>query len=131
MRSSKLCKMPTKSSEVLPLSMKHRYTIRALALRHFAMQTFTSSHAPHTKKTHTPTQTNTRTPGGSGDATKSWYENLGSGRADFFSGAIDLSCPIDGGLLDYWTAAVCPLDCELTNKFITRNVMRAKLAAVA
>ena len=62
MRSSKLCKMPTKSSEVLPLSMKHRYTIRALALRHFAVQTFTSSHAPPTKKnTHTNTNKHTHT----------------------------------------------------------------------
>jgi hypothetical protein len=63
--------------------------------------------------------------GGSGDSISSWYESLGSGRADFFSGPIDLRKPVDGGLLEYWTAAVCPLDMELTNKFITRNVLRS------
>ena len=34
-------------------------------------------------------------------------------RADFFSGSIDLSTPVDAKLLDYWSAAVCPLDTEV------------------
>lgn len=67
--------------------------------------------------------------GGAGDSVESWYENLGSGRADYFSGPVDLTKPIDGSILDYWTAAVCPLDAELTNKFIMRNVVRKTLAA--
>lgn len=29
------------------------------------------------------------------------------------SGAIDLAQPINGDILDYWTAAVCPLDTEV------------------
>ena len=51
--------------------------------------------------------------GGAGDSVESWYENLGSGRADYFSGPVDLTKPIDGSILDYWTAAVCPLDAEV------------------
>ncbi len=33
--------------------------------------------------------------------------------AHLYSGSIDLAKPINGDLLDYWTAAVCPLDTEV------------------
>jgi len=70
--------------------------------------------------------------GGSGDNNESWYENLGSGgRTDFFSGPIDLTKPVDPGMLDFWSSAVCPIDTELTNKFVMRNVMRKTLASEA
>jgi len=70
--------------------------------------------------------------GGTGDNKESWYENLGSGgRGDFFSGPIDMTKPVDAGFLEYWSAAVCPLDTELTNKFIMRNVMRQTLASAS
>jgi len=51
--------------------------------------------------------------GGSGDSVESWYENLGTGRADFFSGPVDLTKPFDASILDFWAAAVCPIDTEV------------------
>jgi len=44
---------------------------------------------------------------------ESWYENLGTGRADFFSGPVDLTKPFDASILDFWAAAVCPIDAEV------------------
>ncbi|EKX48297.1 hypothetical protein GUITHDRAFT_105904 [Guillardia theta CCMP2712] len=62
--------------------------------------------------------------GGMGDSTQSWYENLGGKARKDFCGPVQFANVPSEDLLEFWDFAVCPLETEISQNFIMRNMMR-------